>query len=296
MARFVVIAYRSIMAVLVFAAVVVQLVHAVTATPAGSAANFFSLFAIEANILAAAVFLVGAVPRWRPSKPWYDGARGASATYMSVTGLVYAALLSDVPASVDATVPWVNEVLHYLMPLVVFLDWLFVPPRREVNLRVAAWWTAFPLGYALYSLIRGAVVHWYPYPFLDVDLHGYGSVLINLIGIGVGSMVFVAAIAWLGNAMQSGRTSSSRDDASAPDGEAASGDAPAVDVVDGAQPAPSSATGGASLGAASGLRPPAAPRMDDSTLVLPVITPRSAPQDSLQPARPSEPTRSDPAG
>ncbi|HKE64880.1 MAG TPA: Pr6Pr family membrane protein [Micromonosporaceae bacterium] len=293
MARFVVIAYRSIMAVLVLVAVVVQLVHTETATPAGSAVDFFSLFAIEANIVAAAVFLVGAVPRWRPSKPWYDGARGASATYMSITGLVYAALLSDVPASVDATVPWVNEVLHYLMPLVVFLDWLFVPPRREVNLRAAAWWTAFPLGYALYSLIRGAVVHWYPYPFLDVDLHGYGSVLINLIGIGVGSMVFVAATAWLGNAMQSGRTASSRDDASAPDGEAA---VPAVEAGDGAQPAPSPATGGTSLGATSGPRPPAPPRMDDSTLVLPVITPRSAPQDSLQRARPSEPTRSDPAG
>src|SRR5262245_850745 len=248
MARFVVIAYRSILAVLVLVAVVVQLVHTVTATPPGSAADFFSLFTIEANILAAAVFLVGVVPRWRPRKPWYDGARGASATYMSVTGLVYAALLSDVPASVDATVPWVNEVLHYLMPLVVFLDWLFVPPRREVNLRVAAWWTVFPLGYAIYSLVRGAAVHWYPYPFLDVDLHGYGSVVVNLIGIGVGSMVSVAAIAWLGNAMQSGRTSATADDVNVPEAEAL----PGGDAV--RSPAPPSG---------DAVRSPAPPRMDD---------------------------------
>src|SRR5215467_992234 len=172
--RVIVITYRWIMVGLVVAAIVTQLVHTLRANPSGSAVNFFSFFTIESNLIAAAVFALGALPSWQPRSRWYEAARGASTTYMAVTGVVYVTLLSNLPASVDSTIPWVNEVLHYLMPLVVFLDWLFVPPRREVKTRSALAWAAFPLGYAAYTLIRGAIVHWYPYPFLNVDMHGYG--------------------------------------------------------------------------------------------------------------------------
>jgi len=30
-----------------------------------------------------------------------------------------------------------------------------------------------PLVWLAYTLIRGAVVGWYPYPFVDVSVHGY---------------------------------------------------------------------------------------------------------------------------
>jgi hypothetical protein len=60
--------------------------------------------------------------------------------------------------------------------------------------------------YAIYSLIRGAATSWYPYPFLNVDMHGLRRVLVNCVGIGIGTIVFVAAIGWLGNAMHNGRT------------------------------------------------------------------------------------------
>jgi hypothetical protein len=36
-------------------------------------------------------------------------------------------------------------------------------------------------------------------------MHGWGRVLINCIGIGIGTVGFVAAIGWLGNAMRNGR-------------------------------------------------------------------------------------------
>ncbi len=208
--RLFVISYRWIIAALVVAAIATQLVHTRGQEPPGSVVNFFSFFTIEANIIAVVVFVVGAIGGHEPTSRWYDLVRGAAATYMAVTGAVYAVLLSDLPAAADSTIPWVNEVLHYLMPLIVFLDWLYVPPRRAIRFRESLTWAAFPLVYAIYSLIRGAATNWYPYPFLNVDMHGLGRVLVNCVGIGIGTIVFVAAIGWLGNAMHNGRTAQPR--------------------------------------------------------------------------------------
>jgi hypothetical protein len=204
--RLFVISYRWIIAALVVAAIAAQIEHTRGLERPGSIVNFFSFFTIEANVIAVAVFVVGAIPGREPTARWYDLVRGAAATYMSVTGVVYAVLLSDLPAAADSTMPWVNEVLHYLMPLIVFLDWLFVPPKQAIRFRESLAWAAFPLVYAIYSLIRGAATNWYPYPFLNVDRHGLGRVLVNCVGIGIGTIVFVAAIGWLGNAMHNGRT------------------------------------------------------------------------------------------
>jgi hypothetical protein len=259
--RVIIMSYRWILAALVIAAIVVQLMHTLHATPAGSAANFFSFFTIESNLIAAAVFVIGAVPGRLPNARWYDHVRGAAATYMSVTGAVYATLLSDLPAAVDSTIPWVNEVLHYLMPLAVFLDWVFVPPRRRIKFTHALLWAVYPLAYAAYSLIRGAVAHWYPYPFLNVDMHGYGGVMLNVLGIAIGALLAISAIVWLGNAMQSGRRvpdGSADKDASADD------DAPADE---GGRAVESSGAEPLDAGSMPGQR-----AMNEATVIMPLVT------------------------
>jgi hypothetical protein len=42
------------------------------------------------------------------------------------------------------------------------------------------WWLIYPVGYAAYSLLHGAVTGFYPYPFLDVTQLGYERVLLNM--------------------------------------------------------------------------------------------------------------------
>ena len=37
----------------------------------------------------------------------------------------------------------------------------------------------FPACYLAFSLIRGAVIHWYPYFFIDVTRIGYGQAVLN---------------------------------------------------------------------------------------------------------------------
>ncbi|MGA8046237.1 MAG: Pr6Pr family membrane protein, partial [Dermatophilaceae bacterium] len=69
---------------------------------------------------------------------------------------------------VDLTaVPWDNTVLHYIVPVAMLVDYLLDRPRRRLSFRASLLWLIYPLAYAGYSLIRGAIVDWYPYPFLD---------------------------------------------------------------------------------------------------------------------------------
>jgi hypothetical protein len=37
----------------------------------------------------------------------------------------------------------------------------------------------WPLLWFVYTLARGALSHWYPYPFVDAATHGYGRVIVN---------------------------------------------------------------------------------------------------------------------
>lgn len=54
----------------------------------------------------------------------------------------------------------------------------------------------YPALYMVWTLIHGAATHWYPYPFTDVDAHGYGVVLLNACGVIV--LLAIGALAMLG--------------------------------------------------------------------------------------------------
>ena len=36
-----------------------------------------------------------------------------------------------------------------------------------------------------YTLVRGSITGWWPYPFIDVDELGWGRVLVNVVGVAV---------------------------------------------------------------------------------------------------------------
>jgi FAR-17a/AIG1-like protein len=128
--------------------------------------NYLSYFTNEVNLFAGAVLLVsGLVPRDRLPR-WWDGARGAAALYLAVIMVVFALLLEGLPSSGTIT-PWVNAVVHRLMPIVLLLDWLLIPAAFPARWWRPLAWIAFPVAYLAYSLVRGGFIDWYPYPFLD---------------------------------------------------------------------------------------------------------------------------------
>jgi hypothetical protein len=159
-------------------------------TSKGTTANFFSFFTIESNVLAVVLLLGGGLADPR-SQRWAFF-RGAVTLYMVITGLVYAALLSDVDVQLPA--PWTNSVLHRVLPILLLLDWLFLPPWTRASRGRAMLWLLFPAAYFVYSLVRGPFAHFYPYPFLDPRPHGYDHVIGYSIVLGVGMALLVLAV------------------------------------------------------------------------------------------------------
>lgn len=162
--------------------------------------NFFSFFTIQSNILAAIVLLLLATI-WREHRtPAITLIRGAAVAYMATTGVVYGLLLTGYTEELGTVLPWVNNVVHRIMPLVMVVDWLIERPHYRLDFKRCLIWMIYPIVYLAYSLIRGPIVDWYPYPFLDpAEAGGYPGVTAYAIGIAIGFAGFVWLIVTLGN-------------------------------------------------------------------------------------------------
>ncbi len=186
--------YRIIFAILTLLAIGVQLL-ALLRAQAFNAVNFFSYFTIESNLIGATLLLVSAGSRDRLAS--LDFFRGGAVVYMSATGIVFTLLLSG--TDVDTAIPWVNTVVHELMPLILVADWLLDPPHRRLTLRQGLIWLSFPLAWIMYTLIRGSITGRYPYPFLNPANGGYTSIAAHCIAILVLMAMLCAAVVWLAN-------------------------------------------------------------------------------------------------
>src|SRR5262245_30777664 len=160
--RAVIALYRLGFGVLTFAAIATQLVSLAQAGTLDPV-HYLTFFTILSNEIAAILFLIGAA-RWRsPRSATLDLIRGAAVLNMTVTGIVFAVLLSG--TNVDTAIPWVNSVVHEVMPIVVVVDWLLDPPQRRLNYRQGALWLLFPIAWFAFEVIRGAISGKYHYPF-----------------------------------------------------------------------------------------------------------------------------------
>lgn len=156
-------------------------------------ANHYSFFTILSNLFAAVVMLLGVF------RSVSAQIRGAAVVYMATTGLVYSFLLQGIDVQTPAYANWV---LHIIVPVLVVVEWLLAPERTR------RWWTwlAFPLAYLVYSLVRGPIVGWYPYPFLDPRQQGYGGVLVTCLFVAVVFVVLAFAVSWVGTKLAQKRS------------------------------------------------------------------------------------------
>jgi hypothetical protein len=147
--------------------------------------NFFSFFTVESNLFASIILLVGAVMLQKKQSKQFVMLRGAATLYMVLTGIVFVVMLSGLQGVELTAVPWDNLVLHYIMPIAVAVDWLIDRPSVKIPFKQALIWLVYPLVYMIYSLTRGAIVGWYPYPFLNPTTNGYIGIFIASLGIAV---------------------------------------------------------------------------------------------------------------
>jgi hypothetical protein len=191
---------RVFFAGLTVVAIVVQLAS-LAAKGTLNPVNYFGYFTIDSNLIATGVLIAGALNRKRTSTPRLDVVRGGAVVYMSITGIVFTLLLSN--TDVDTAIPWVNSVVHELMPLVMLADWLTTPPAARLRLRQGLSWLSFPLVWIVYTIIRGAIVN--PYPFLNPANGGYASVAVYCVAILVAMVVVSSLVVVLANAAGGGR-------------------------------------------------------------------------------------------
>ncbi len=149
--------------------------------PTFSPGNFFSFFTIQSNVIGIVVLALAAITRRSERTALFDAFRGAGTLYMAITGVVFALLLSGLQESLDTHTPWMDFIVHKLMPVALVADWLIDPPRHRLSWRVAAAWLCYPAAWFAYTLIRGSSTGWYPYPFVNVAEHGYGRVFLNAV-------------------------------------------------------------------------------------------------------------------
>ncbi|MBC9926780.1 MULTISPECIES: Pr6Pr family membrane protein [unclassified Leucobacter] len=207
-------------AALILAAVIAQLSVTITGAidhhrdVATTAVNFMSFFTIQSNLLAMVTLAVGAFLSWRrpateSREPiWFAALLASVTTYMIVTGIVYNTLLRGVALPQGTTVPWSNEVLHVIAPLILLLDLLVAPGRRGLGWGRILTIAAYPIAWVAYTLIRGPITvnpvtgepWWYPYPFLNPHLvpGGFLGVTGYIIGIAIAIVAVGAAVLWWG--------------------------------------------------------------------------------------------------
>lgn len=187
--------YRAVGALAILAAIGYQVGKGLEAQH-WSVADYFGYFTILSNLFAAGILLAGALRGSGPRSETVDLLRGAAVMYMLTTGIVYAVLLSGGKVST----PWANAIHHKIMPIVMIADWGIDPPRTRLALRRTLLWLSFPVAYIAYTLIRGAIVDWYPYFFVNHHhAGGYPAVAAGCLAIGVGMIGLIALITWAGN-------------------------------------------------------------------------------------------------
>lgn len=148
--------------------------------------RFFSFFTILANLLVGLVAASAAMGgNWAPLRFWRGPrVRGLAALSITVTCLIYAALLQSLWHPMGPQLI-ADRSLHYVVPALYVVWWLALLPHGALVWRDALCWLGFPLAFAVWTFVRGAIVHEYPYPFMDVDHLGYGTVLMNTALVGL---------------------------------------------------------------------------------------------------------------
>lgn len=159
---------------------------------------YFSYFTVLSNYL---VTLSLTIPLFVPhsrlgiflSKPI---TRSGILVYIALVGVMYHLILADQwdPKGIRKLTVAIS---HDVVPPLFVVYWFLYVPKGTLPSHAPFLWVILPILYAVYILLRGALINIYPYPFMDISEKGIPEVLLKstvIIGLFLGGGFLVV---WL---------------------------------------------------------------------------------------------------
>jgi hypothetical protein len=183
---------------LVLAAMITQITDEVVHS-AFKPEEYFSYFTIQSSMMNIVVLLVGGylALKFKRDTVLYTGVRMATVVYAIVTGVVYNVLLRGIPSDGYVGIQWPTEIEHVWIPLYIVMDWLFATGRPKLSWKWLWLVVAYPIAWCAFTLVRGGITGWYPYPFIDpTGDGGWPSVIGYILGLSVFMVGLGALSVW----------------------------------------------------------------------------------------------------
>lgn len=166
-------------------------------SPGFKVSNLLSYFSVLSSLFGCVTLLVTSITMWRAEGFRWDWLRGAATVYVVYSGIVHMAFQSGYAAAGHTSPAEIGLILHVVMPVVLLLDWIIDPPTPPMTWRQVVGWMCMPAPYIVYTLVRGAIVGWYPHPLMDPSSSTglAGAALVLGLGACLGAVLAVCVAA-----------------------------------------------------------------------------------------------------
>jgi hypothetical protein len=152
--------------------------------------NVVCYFTIESNLIVGVTCAMLALRLGRDSAV-FRVFRLIGLVGITITGIVYHVAIAKL-VEFDGWALAADQLTHTVVPVMAVAGWLMYGPRGQTSWAVVRLVLVYPIAYIAFTLVRGRIVDFYPYHFIDVPTLGYGKVAANCVWIAV---LFVAAAA-----------------------------------------------------------------------------------------------------
>jgi len=166
-------------------------------TPAERGLNVFAFFTIQSNVavgVSTLLLALGVVSR----ATWFQALRLIGVVGITLTFVVFHAVLRDLQ-DLTGQAAVADFLLHTVSPILCVSGWLLFGPRGLTSRSAVLIALAYLVVWGVFTLIRGEIVGFYPYPFMNPSEQdqGYGRVAVNLVLVAAVFVALAAGAHWL---------------------------------------------------------------------------------------------------
>lgn len=157
--------------------------------------RFWSFLTIWFNVIVAGTCASLMIDPLRDGRVW-RALRADGVVLAAGGGLVHWFLLRPI-LDLHGADYLADKLLHIVVPVMAIAGWLRFGPRARLDRADLAAFLLVPIAWLVYTFVRGAIVDWYPYPFIDVSQLGYAGAVRNAVAIALVMAALAAAASWI---------------------------------------------------------------------------------------------------